>query len=119
MKSLTCRDKLYQSFKQCRVGTEVYNILKTNLHTFNRILKRSISPAKNVYYNYVFKQYKFNIRKTWGDIKDILNKKNNTSASPDSLNINGDIIKDKKKIADHFNNFLTNIHRSHIISTNY
>ena len=45
IKFLTCRDKLYRSFKQCRVGTEVYNTLKTNLHTFNRILKRSISSA--------------------------------------------------------------------------
>ena len=43
IKSLTCRDKLYRSFKQCRIGTEVYNTLKTNLYTFNRILKRSIS----------------------------------------------------------------------------
>ena len=93
LKSLDCRDKLYRSFKQCRVGTEVYNTLKTNLHTFKTILKRSISSAKKVYYNNVFNQYKFKIKKTWGTIKDILNKKNNTSASPDSLNINGDIIK--------------------------
>ena len=48
-----------------------YNTLKTNLHTFNKILKRSISSAKKVYYNKVFNQYKFNIRKTWGTIKDI------------------------------------------------
>ena len=106
--------KLYRSFRQCRVGIEVYNTLKANLHTFNRILKRSISSAKKVYYNNVFNQYKFNIMKTWGTIKDILNKKNNTSASSDSLNINGDIIKDKKKLADHFNNYFANI--GHILS---
>ena len=114
IKSLTCRDKLYRSFIQCRVGTEVYNTLKTNLHTFNRVLKRSISSAKKVYYNNVFNQCKFIIKKTLRTIKDILNKKNNTSASPDSLNINGDIIKDKKKLADHFNNYFANI--SHILS---
>ena len=44
----------------------------------------------------------------------ILNKKNNTSASLDRLNINGDIIKDKKKITDHFNNYFANI--GHILS---
>ena len=49
IKSITWRDKLYRYFKQCRVGTEVYNTLKTNLHTFNRILKRNISSAKKVY----------------------------------------------------------------------
>ena len=114
IKSLTCRDKLYRSFKQCRVGTEVYNTLKTNLHTFNRILKPCISSAKKVYYINVFNQYKFNIKKTCGTIKDLLNKKNNTSASPDSLNINGDLIKDKEKIADHFNNYIANI--VHILS---
>ena len=80
IKSLTYRNKLYRSFKQCRGGTEVYNTLKTNLHTFDRILKRSILSAKKVYYNNVFNQYKFNIRKTWGAIKDILNTNNNTSA---------------------------------------
>ena len=121
IKSLTCRDKLYRSFKQCRVGTEVYNTLKTTLHTCNRILKRSISSAKKVYYNNVFNQYKFNIEKTWGTIKDILNKKNNSNASPDSLNINGDIIKDKKKLADHFNNYFANIGHisSQQITANY
>ena len=67
-----------------------------------------------MYYNNVFDQYKFNIKKTWGTIKDILNKKNKTSASPDSLNINGDIIRDKKKLADHFNNVFANI--GHILS---
>ena len=67
-----------------------------------------------MYYNNVFNQYKFNIKKTWGTIKDILNKKNNTSASPDSLNVNGDIIKDEKKLADHFNNYFANI--GHILS---
>ena len=67
-----------------------------------------------MYYNNVFNQYKFNIKKTWGTVKDILNRKNNTSASPDSLNINGDIIKDKKKLADHFNNYFANI--GHILS---
>ena len=67
-----------------------------------------------MYYNNVFNQYKFNIRKIWGTIKDILNKENNTSASPDSLNINEDIIKDKKKLADHFNNCFANI--GHILS---
>ena len=74
IKSLTCRDKLYRSFKQCRVGTEVYN----------------------------------------RELGDILNKKNNTSASPASLNINRDIIKDEKKLADHFNNYFANI--GHILS---
>ena len=47
--------------------------------------------------------------------------KNNTSASPDSLNINGDIIKDKKKLADHFNNYFANIGHtlSQQITANY
>ena len=116
IKSLNCRDKLYRSFKQCRVGSEVYNTLKTNLHTFNGILIRSISSAKKVYYNNVFNQYKFNNKNTWGTIKDILNKKNSTSASSHSININGDIIKDKKKLADNFNNYFVNI--GNILSLN-
>ena len=116
IKSLNYRDKLYRSFKQCRIGSEVYNTLKTNLHMFNRILIRSISSAKKVYYNNVFNQYKFNNKNTWGTIKDILNKKNSTSALSHSLNINGDIIKDKKKLADNFNNYFVNI--GNILSLN-
>ena len=67
-----------------------------------------------VYYNNVFNRYKFNIKKTWGIIKDKLNEQNNTSASPNSLNTNRDIIRDKKRLADHFNNYVANI--DHILS---
>ena len=61
-----------------------------------------------MYYNNVFNQHKFNIQKTWGTIKDIITKLH------DSLNVNGDIIKDEKKLAHHFNNYFENI--GHILS---
>ena len=108
IKSLISRDKLYRSLKQCPLGSHDYNALNINLRTFNRILKRNIYLVKQDYYNNVFNQYKYYIKKTWGTIKDILNKNKNNNVSPDSLEIDGVLTQDNKKLPDHFNTYFAN-----------
>ena len=109
VKSITFRDKLYKKMKLTPPDTELFHRLKTNLKTYNMILKESIRAAKKNYYESCFKQYKDDIRKTWSTINDILCKNKNNKKFPDFFKENEDIIRDKIEIASKFNVYFTNI----------
>ena len=65
LKSIKYRDNLYKQIKITDRNSISYNIHKTNLSTYNRILKQSIGIAKNRYYSSCFQRYKNDIKKTW------------------------------------------------------
>ena len=46
IKSIKKRDKLYAKLKTTTQGSSEYDIHKTNLKTYNRILRQSIKSAK-------------------------------------------------------------------------
>ena len=50
IRSITFIDKLYLKMKQTTIDTARYQVLKTNLHTYNKILKK-IGLAKKRYFN--------------------------------------------------------------------
>ena len=77
IKSITFRDKLYQKLKSTPQSTSLYDQLKINLNTYNKILKKAIREAKQNYYSQCFYRYKQDIKKTWLTIKDIINKSKN------------------------------------------
>ena len=52
----------------------------------------------------LFKQYKFDMKKTWAVLSDILNRDIRNSV-PDHMIINGLECSDKQAIAEHFNSF--------------
>ncbi len=76
VKSIAFRDKMHLKLKCTNQGTAEYNILKQNLSTFNVILKKAIKQAKINYNNNIFDKYKNDIKKTWKNIAEILNKSN-------------------------------------------
>ncbi len=49
-----------------------YYTLKTNLKTYNSILKKSIRIAQIKYYEAIFSKFKGDIRGTWKSINDIV-----------------------------------------------
>ena len=61
--------------------------------------------AKKDYYTRRFELYKYDIRKTWENIKTILNK----SHSQTYFLINGNRINDKQTVADKFTEYFTSI----------
>ena len=73
IRSITFRDKLYLKMKLSPKDTAEY--IKINLKTYNNILKRNIRQAKILYYQHQFDQYKNNIKKTWGVIKELVNRR--------------------------------------------
>ena len=64
IRSITYRDKLYMRLKQIPIDSEMYTHLKTNLKTYQAILKRLIRNAKKVYFQKKFDKYKGDIKNT-------------------------------------------------------
>ena len=110
IRSIVFRDKLYRTLKQTNQESPEFEIVKTNLKTFNKLLKKNINLAKKMYYQSQFSKYKDNNMKgTWAIIKGILNRTQPSTNFPEYFNINGQKETDKKVIANQFNTFFTNI----------
>ena len=109
IRSIVFRDKLYRTLKQTNKESPEFEIIKTNLKTFNKLLKKNIIMAKKMYYQSQFSKYKDNMKGTWAIIKGILNRTQPSTNFPEYFNINGQKITDKKVISNEFNSFFTNI----------
>ena len=110
IKSINYRDKLYRNLKLFPPESDEYKNIKTNLKTFNLILKRNIRLAKLSYYHYCFENSKNNIKATWENIRNILcNNCNKNKKGIDTMIINGKISSNKTEIADFFNHYFVNI----------
>ena len=109
IKSISFRDKLHCKLKQSPVGPEQHNTLKTNLKTYQSILKILIRNAKKSYYERQFNKYKYDIRNTRGTIKHILNRDGSKQHLPDAFLIDNVKTSDLSIIANKFNSFFANI----------
>ena len=69
VKSISYRDKLYKPYKTTSTNTDAHERIKINL---NKILKANIRMAKRNHYYSLFEKYKYNIKNTWTNIKDLL-----------------------------------------------
>ena len=101
IRSIKTRYMLYLKFKRCKEQRVEYNTLKSNLHVFNCILKKTIRVAKIQYYDKLFTQYNGDIKKTWQTIWVIICKWN--------IIVDSKVIKDKQEICNKFNDFFANI----------
>jgi len=99
---------MYRRLKYTPSTEELYNTLKVNLQTYNRILKNSIREAKKNYYLLRFRKYQNDIKNTWRTIKDIIcdSGKNN---APKKFIINDLPCSDLQTIADEFNKYFMDI----------
>ena len=99
LKSIRFRDNLYKKLKLTNPVLREYDILYTNLQTYNKILKRSIREAKQRFLESTFNRYKSDIINTWKTINEILSRNHKTIYFPKSLNINGNEITNQLHIA--------------------
>ena len=109
LRSIKYRDKLYKKLKLTPPDTEIYNSLKYNLNSYSCILKKAIRQVKIDYYSRQFDKSKSNIRHTWRVVKEILNKCKNKMDFPNYFTIEGQTVKDKLDVSNHFNMFFANI----------
>ena len=97
--------------KRVPVDSEMYTQLKTNLKTYQVILKRLIRNAKKVYFQKKFDKFKSDIKNTWQTIKEILNRTRTQQNLPDAFLIDNEMTGDPSIIADKFNNLFANVGR--------
>ena len=62
LKSIRFRDKMHLKLKPSRQTAEQYATLKTNIKTYNKIIKRLIRKLKRQYMATKFEQCKSNIK---------------------------------------------------------
>ena len=107
--SIKFRDKLYRKLNSTRKGTPLFDKLKTNLHTYNSILNKTKREAKSNYYKQKFDENKYDNRKTWDTIREVINKPNSKHQMPSYFIHDNDCLTDPKEIANKFNDFFVNI----------
>ncbi len=90
-------------------NTPKFDVQKTNLGTYNSILKRAIRLAKWSYYEGMFTKFKNDIRGTWKTINGILNKTKRKRKFPLFFKDGDIIMHDKQTVANKFNTNFTNI----------
>ena len=109
IKSIYNRDRLYRKLKSKVFNSVAYMEIQTNLFTINTILKKTIRLAKKQFYAKQFENFKYDMKKTWQNIKSILNKAKPKSKFPDFFKINGSIENNPSVIANEFNKYFTEI----------
>ena len=109
LNSIRFRDKLYVKLRKTPMDSPLYNTLKINLGTYNKILKTSIRSAKLQYYHKTFMKFKKDIKHTWVTIKEIISQKRDKKKLPDFFKINDKNISDSQQIANHFNQYFNEI----------
>ena len=75
LRSINTRNKLYKKLKKTKTDSPNYITNKTSLNKYRNTLNKTITNAKRVYYKEIFNLYKYHMKKTWGVISEMLNRK--------------------------------------------
>ena len=110
LRSIRIRDMLYKKVKNTSINSPSYEVLKTTLKQYNMILKIIINNAKYCYFQKLFNNHNNNIKKTWDNIRLIINNSPKNNILPKFvINDNNICVTNKTEIANEFNKFFTNI----------
>ena len=103
LKSINVKRSLLKKYDRSK-----NNSFLTKYRQCRHLLKKLIKKSKKNYYKIFFSENANNIKKTWKQLNNILNKhKKNQQIS--QLSINGTLISDQKIIANKFNSYFTNV----------
>ena len=91
------------------MGTSDREEHKLIFKAYDEILDKSIRMRKKAFYTEQFSNHYGNIKKTWENIKSLLNKNQQMSSFPSVFVDDERELSDPKSIADGFNNFFTDI----------
>ena len=105
LKSIQFRDNLYKQWKLINPESQEYLRAKLNLKVLNEILSRNIRLAKKDYYFKQFEKYRWDIRKTWDTLKNILNKLKSKYVHLKMFLIDGHQVTNMTSIANKFNEY--------------
>ena len=109
LNSIKFRDKLYVKWKKTNHSSSNYTLLENSYKSYCALLQKTIRLAKSKYYHSQFENFKSDIKKTWGQINEILSKKKKTVDLPRYILNGNTTLTENKDIANCFNNFFCNI----------
>ena len=112
IRSIRFRDKLFKRLKQTELGSLQYEELKTNLATYNNILKKTIREAKKQYYSNAFYNSRDDPKKTWKIISQVLRKGNTADDLPEYLEVNDRRVSGENDIINALNKHFATIGKS-------
>ena len=121
LRSLQKRDSMYRHLKCISPASPDYDRSKTNLKTFNTILRKSIREAKFIYFSSMLTKYKNDSKKSWKLINSLISRSKNKKEFANLFVINGISVTNTEQIAENFNLFFASIgttQASKIPSTN-
>ena len=104
LQQISKKNYMYVDWKT-KKKTEMYNNKKINFKTFEKIVNINIAETKRTYYHKTFRNYKNNVKQTWRVINDTLDKRNQKTNLPISIEHNNTVITDSNKIGITFNDF--------------
>ena len=108
LKSINHRNKLYKNLKQFKPDSFIYTEKQLYFNRYRNERKKTITHTKRIYYKDLFKQYKFDMKKTCAVLYEIFNR-NSRNSVPDNMIINGVECGDMQAIVGHFNSFLATV----------
>ena len=68
---------------------------------YNNLFNKIKRSAKIKYYNDTLDKNKFNMKKTWSNLREVIGKKNDKSSFPQEFNIDNEIVTNRANILNH------------------
>ena len=107
LESMQHKGKLF--IKKLKQPTEM-NISKYK--SYLNLYNKTKHAMKMRYFSEILDKNKHDMKKTWETLKMALGKINDKTNFPSTFKINKELVSDKSKIADSFNNYFSNIGKS-------
>ena len=109
LKSLKTRDSLYRDLKSICPNSPQYDVLKTNLKTYNNIITKTMRNAKFIYYKNMFDKHRQDYKKSWKLINSLISTARKKDDFSKLFLVNGATVTNESAIANHFNDFFASI----------
>jgi hypothetical protein len=88
--SIRFRDRMHLRLKRTKPDSPEYARTKTNLDTYNKILKKAIRDAKSLHLHKIFGECENDPKLTWQNINSLLNRNRKiSSVFPENLKFEG------------------------------
>ena len=107
---------MYKELKKTSPNHLSYAPLKLNFNTYCKILRKSMTMAKKLYYHSQLELNKKDSRKTWEIINSLLNVRKRKKQFPSFFLVNNQKLSNQEQIANNFNKFFANI--GHMLASN-
>ena len=104
-KMIKIKNNLFERRKRQPTNDDI----KVLYNKFRNRVNRELKKSRKSYYTDYFNKHNHNIKKTWEGIRSIVNVKKNSNQDLSQLNINGKLVEEPEKLANHINDLFVNV----------